>query len=365
MSNNLHLLFQLAAKFYYKKYRDKGGTLDELAKNLGITPTYLSAVINGSRVASLDLQNQIAQIFHGPYDKFISAGRQISQGKDPLEKEESDPDQSVESIIAQLTHLVMDHKRIANELKLSELKFKDISLTSGDIIFEIDETLSITFVSGKVKEITRLSPQQLIGKNVFTFLDEIEWRNIAPLVETSIQTRSIFDSIVRINRNGKTLYRHCIAKPIFSIKNDRFIGFRGTYRDITKRKNLEKNLLNQAWLFQGAIDAIEEYAIIITDQGDKIIRWNKAYQQIMGYPLEILEQRSLKACFAFLKDKLKKPDVFFKGIKEMLSSREQTIHYFEMKNGKTIKRRVDPIYRDGVLAGRLTFLTDVTDTPNQ
>jgi len=362
MNNDLHILFQLAAKFYYKKYRKNGGSLDELAENLGITATYLSAVINGSRVASLDLQNQIAQIFHGPYDKFISAGRQISEGKNPLKKEENDLDQSVETIIAQLTHLVMDHKRISGELKQTEQKFKDISLTSGDIIFEVDENLSITYVSGKRKEIAGRSAQHVTGKNIFTFLDENEWKNIAPLVETSIQNRSIFDNVIKINRDGKTLYRHCIAKPIFATKTDRFAGFRGTYRDITKRKNIEHDMVNQVWLFQAAIDAIKEYAIVITDQCDKIIRWNKTYQQMMGYPQEILDQKNLTACFTFLRDKLKDPENFFSGIEEMLSSQKQTIQYFEMNNGKTIKRRVDPIYRDGVFAGRLTFLTDVTDT---
>lgn len=359
MSNNIHELFQIAAKFFYKRFRKEGKALDDLADEIGITPTYLSAVINGSRVCSLDLQNRIAKTFYGPYDKFIAVGRRIVDGRDPLDGDGLDKKDDVEKVIAHLTHLVMDHKRVTEQLRTSEVKFKDISLTSGDLIFELDENFRVTFVSGKVMELVGVSQQELLGKSIFKFFSEEEWKRLVPLIDNAVQTREIVDTVVTVERNGKVYYRHCIAKPVFDGKNNSFSGFRGTYRDITRRKHLENNLQNEMSLFQTAIDCVGDCAIIITDKDNKVVRWNKAYQELMGFPSEIIEKQKIFHDITFLKKKLKNPEKFRKEIQEALSSTEDTAHFFTLKNGKTIHRRAVPVYREGVFAGRVTYLSEV------
>ena len=74
MNDELQDIFQLAARHFYRKHKAKGGLQKELADQLGITQSYLSSVIKGSRPSSLKLQNMIANILYGPYDKFLEAG---------------------------------------------------------------------------------------------------------------------------------------------------------------------------------------------------------------------------------------------------------------------------------------------------
>jgi transcriptional regulator with XRE-family HTH domain len=66
MSENLNVLFQTAAKFFFNKYKENGGNLGKLAQQIGTSHTYISAIINGSRTGSLELQNQIAEVLYGP-----------------------------------------------------------------------------------------------------------------------------------------------------------------------------------------------------------------------------------------------------------------------------------------------------------
>jgi len=42
MQNEMHELFLLAARFFYRKYKKNGGSQGELARKLGITNSYLS-----------------------------------------------------------------------------------------------------------------------------------------------------------------------------------------------------------------------------------------------------------------------------------------------------------------------------------
>ena len=199
MQDELQELFLLATRFFYKKYKQSGGSQGKLAEKLGITNSYLSSVTSGARKASLELQNQIAKSFFGPYDKYLAIGRRIKEGLDPLVEKKEKPFDSVEKLLAQLTHYVLDHQRIEKELQVSQDKYRDISLTSGDMIFEMDENFKFIYLSGRVQEVTGLNPEEILGKHFSDFLDTRENARLQDLVNKSIQKRTILDTIITIS----------------------------------------------------------------------------------------------------------------------------------------------------------------------
>jgi PAS domain S-box-containing protein len=318
-------------------------------------------VINGSRTASLEMHSKIAKVLYGPYDKFLKCGRRIMDGYDPLEEKKPDPYDSVENLIAHLTHYVMEQQLIHKQLRISEEKFRDISLTSGDMIFETDKDFKFKYVSGKVKEVVGLNESDMIGKKPADFVTDEEWTRIKLLVDESIASRSIFDSLVNVTRDGEKFYRHVIAKPVFARSSDEFVGLRGTYRDITKRKRLEKELTEQMCLFQSVIDIFEEDGLLFIDKNNKVLRWNEHYVDLIGYPEKILKTRDLNLYLKYLKPMIADLKEYEQGLQEVMNSKEKTLHYCKLKDGRTIKRQVYPIYKDDKLYGRILRLRDVTD----
>ena len=117
MKDDLQEVFKLAARYFFKKYREKGGTQGRLAEKLGVTQSYVSSVMTGNKSASLDLQSQIAHILSGKqYEQFLVIGRRIKNGLDPEFDDVKKVDDSVESLIARLSYYVVDHQRIEGEL---------------------------------------------------------------------------------------------------------------------------------------------------------------------------------------------------------------------------------------------------------
>lgn len=162
MSDELHNLFSLAAKFFSKEYKKKGGSQGELAKQLGITQSYLSSVINGSRTASLDLQSRIAEIFIGSYDHFLAAGRQIKEGQDPRKPKLPETNDNVENLIAKLTYYVIDNKRTREALnEQTWLLDKTIEFIPFAVIVT-DAGNNVIKVNGAFKEIIGL-PDDVYG----------------------------------------------------------------------------------------------------------------------------------------------------------------------------------------------------------
>ena len=361
MAYDLHDLFQHAARFFYKRYKSQGGgSQKELADKLGITQSYLSSVINGSRTASLEMNSKIANILYGPYDKFLKVGRRIMDGLDPLEEEKPDPFDSVENLIAHLTHYVMEQQLIHKQLLISEEKFRDISLTSGDMIFELDKDMKISFVAGNIEQTTGRTKNDVLGTRFSDYLDESEKERLAPIIEESIKNNSILNTVLKIKSDGQEYCRHVIAKPIISQDSNQFEGFRGTYRDITERKKLEKELNEQMCLFQSAIDIFDEEGFLFINKNNKVLRWNQHYVDLIGYPKDVLETHDLNVYMKYLKPLIADLQEYEQGLQELFESKDDTLHYCNFKDGRTIKRQVYPIYKDDQLYGRIMRLRDVT-----
>ena len=362
MAYDLHDLFQHAARFFYKRYKSQGGgSQKELADKLGITQSYLSSVINGSRTASLEMNSKIANILYGPYDKFLKVGRRIMDGLDPLEEEKPDPFDSVENLIAHLTHYVMEQQLVHKHLRISEEKFRDISLTSGDMIFELDKDMKISFVAGNIEQTTGRTKNDVLGTRFSDYIDESEKERLAPMIEESIKNNSIVNTVLNVKSDGQEYFRHVIAKPIISQDSNEFKGFRGTYRDITERKNLEIELNEQMCLFQSAIDIFDEEGFLFINKNNKVLRWNQHYVDLIGYPKDVLETRDLNVYMKYLKPLIADLQEYEQGLQELFESKDDTLHYCNFKDGRTIKRQVYPIYKDDQLYGRIMRLRDVTE----
>jgi transcriptional regulator with XRE-family HTH domain len=172
MASDLQEIFKLAAKHFYKKYKRKGGSQAEIAEKLDITQSYVSAVMSGSRMASLELMEQIAAILYGPFEEFLVIGRRIQNGLDPEITEKPEPKQDVEKLIAQLTHYVMDHQRIQKELTNTKEFYQDIvqNLQSGVIVTDSDDT--IFFANRMMFDITNIPQERLLGINILSVEDK-------------------------------------------------------------------------------------------------------------------------------------------------------------------------------------------------
>ena len=360
MRSDLSEIFTLALNYFYKKYKVKGGTQNKLAGRLGITQSYISAVLNGSKTASLELQNQFANILYGPYEEFLVVGRRIKNGLDPEFVTRDEEQENVETLIAKLSHYVVDHQRIEKDLVQSREKFQDIILTSSDMIFEMDRDLNFLSLAGRVEEVTGRSEEEMLGKNPLEFLDEDENARILALIDVSIRDHSILDCIVSLTANSERKYRQLTARPVYDDKGQ-FFGFRGTYKDITEQATLREKLEYESWLLSAAMESTEWVGLVILDKNNKIIKYNSIYKRMFDIQDELLQENNPRKNFAWIKDRMSEPDNFMQVSAQVLAQPEKFTHEFDLVDGRRIRRVVVPLFRDGEVAGRHIIIYDITN----
>lgn len=159
--------------------------------------------------------------------------------RNSLEKDEEDNIIGIKGIITDITYI----KSIEEDLENNRKRFEEISLISSDWVWEVDNNGIYTFVSDRVEEILGYTADEMMGKSPFDFMPSEEADRVLKIFnEYSSEEKSFKDlKNTNIHKNGQFVILQTSGFPIFDNKG-KFIGYRGTDKDITDINNLVTNL---------------------------------------------------------------------------------------------------------------------------
>jgi PAS domain S-box-containing protein len=247
MKDSLHEIFRLAAGHFFRKYREDGGTQRRLAINLGVSQSYISSVLSGARTASLELQNQIAHILSGKdYEDFMAIGRRIRNGLDPEIHEVNETDNSVESLITRLSHYVIDHKRIEDDLVSKRNFYEKIveGLQSGVVVSDAND--NITYMNRFMESIIGVDADRIIGINQLKQCERFPDRDLDELMVYYQKAKGAlepvyYENVFVITSGGN---RKLVSGWMIPMqKGERYDGMIVTIRDITRLQKVNQSLL--------------------------------------------------------------------------------------------------------------------------
>ncbi|MCP4150646.1 MAG: response regulator [bacterium] len=147
----------------------------------------------------------------------------------------------------------MELEETTNALRRSEQRFKDISYSMADWIWEIDKNAKYILAAGKVKELLGYEPDELLGKTPFDFMPQEEKRRLSPIFEKIAAAKEpIFDlENWNLTKFGEEVCLLTNGVPILG-ENGELLGYRGVDRDITDRKRAEEEKQRLEKLLQQA-----------------------------------------------------------------------------------------------------------------
>jgi PAS domain S-box-containing protein len=247
MKDELQGIFKLAARYFFKKYREKGGNQGKLAEKLGVTQSYISSVITGKKSCSLELQGQIAYFLSGKqYEEFMAIGRRIKNNLDPEFGETKEVNDSVELLIARLSHYVVDHQRIEGELVNMRDFYEAIveNLQSGVIVSDIND--DITYLNDYMAKLIGVGAEKIIGTNQLMRNERFPDRNLDTLMVYYREAKEILEPVFYENvyvstSGGNDLWLNGWMIPLK--KENFYDGMIITIRNMTRIHRLNQSLL--------------------------------------------------------------------------------------------------------------------------
>jgi len=363
MAGDLQEIFLLAFNYFYKQYKEKGGTQKKLALKLGVTQSYISALLNSTKKASTEVQERLANILYGPYEDFLTVGRRLQNGLDPELIKKSERDEEIESLIKKLSHYIRDYQRIEKDLVDTRNFYKIIvdKIPSGILV--TDRNDNIFFVNTWLLKKIDVPRESLIGSNVIeakkTFpLAEIKELQDHYLLAKEILEPQEFTKIKLIIPSGQEVYRSGWCLPILAHRE--YMGMIVIIGDRTEEVQLEKKLLKETWLMKVAMDSFEEIGWMILDRAKRIVKRNAVYQAMFKIPEEVLQENNYKKNIEWVRNFMRDPDNFMLLSLEFPRYGKKAIHEFELVDGRRISRVTTAISHDNEILGWDIKIYDIT-----
>jgi len=133
------------------------------------------------------------------------------------------------------------HKRAEEALRASEERFRALTESTSDWVWEVDVDGVYTYASPKVKDLLGYEPEEVIGKTPFDLMPPEEAKRIAEEFRAIVDSQRPFARLENTNlhKDGRLIVLDTSGEPFFDA-DGRLCGYRGIDRDITERKKLDQ-----------------------------------------------------------------------------------------------------------------------------
>lgn len=359
MPNETSELFALAAQYFLKKYKEKGGSQAGLAKEVGVTNAYISSVVNGSRMASFDLYTQIAKKLYGPLDKFLAVGRRILDGLPPLPDEHEGQKDEAEYLITRLAYYMLDHRRIASEIKELKQFYESIVENLQSAVLVMDKNNEVIFSNNQLDNICGIKPDEVVGRSPFNFDKSIPGLSISPFVQKYTdafeQLQPVYyENIKFTTPRGSSRYISGWLIPLLD-QGDVYDGMICTLRDTSDSFSTFNLLVESVEHIQDAVVILQQ---ITPGEIPVAFFANKKFRKIFGFDKIDPFSLPFKELVNFIKESITNKKEWEHFITRTIEQNSPTTTFvFEHTDGNKYLAQGNPIHdRLGVQIGRMAIL---------
>ena len=256
---------------------------------------------------------------------------------------------------------ITDRRLAEEELKESETRLRDITFSTADWVWEVDEMGVYTYSSEKSIDLFGRSREEVVGRTPFDFMQPDEAKRVAAIfAQIKAKKAPIKDfENWKIGNNDELICLLTNGVPILDKKGN-LKGYRGVDKDITERKKAEVTLLKTLSLTEAIINSVHNGILVVGSQGN-LIRTNHKFAEMWNIPEAIITSGDDSKMLAFVLGQLEYPDEFMAKVSELYNSPDaKSFDLIRFRDGRIFERISRPMYLDGKPHGRIWSFLDVT-----
>ncbi|ALF54729.1 ATPase [Nostoc piscinale CENA21] len=188
---------------------------------------------------------------------------------------------------------ITERQQAQADLKISEERFRNLVESSYDVIWEVDLNCVYTYVSPKIQHILGYEPEAVLGKTPLDFMPAELHETLAPGFAAIFASPQPFKCLenIQVHQDGHLVWLETSGVPVFDA-DGKLVGYRGTNRDITERKQAETVLKATQQQLQAILDH-SAAAIYIFDTNHRFMLVNRYIEQLLNITPEQIVGKSV------------------------------------------------------------------------
>ncbi len=245
---------------------------------------------------------------------------------------------------------ITEIKKIEEELRSSEKKYRELVELAQEGIWMIDDGGYTTFVNDKMCEMLGYTREEMMGKNLFSFMDETYLEICREKIERRKKGIKEQHEFKFLKKDGRKIYTLLSTSPVTDNKEN-YKGALAFISDITQRKEAEEALKETMLKYQLLFETASSAVMLLDSKTFEIREANKTCMSMYGYNREeLLTMRSFQLSA--------EPEKPFSSIKENSIS-FIPLRYHKKKDGTVFP--VEIICNIITIKDRDVLLADIRD----
>ena len=279
-------------------------------------------------------------------------------------------DSGGETVLFSIINDITERKEMEKELQQekdalykSEEKHRFLIENSHEIIYTMTVDGVFTFVSPSWTVHLGHQVKDVVGKSFQQFVHPDDLHVCLGWIQKAIRAGQRHNDIVeyRAHHLDGSWYWH--ISSVVPLKNGAgdVIGFEGTARDITARKQAQEALNNSFSLIEATLETIDN-GILVIGQDGSVVKANTRFAEMWHIPGDVVASGNDKQLLDYILTQLSDPDAFITKIRELYSEpRIESFDFINFKDGRIFERISKPMFVAGEPQGRVWSFLDITE----
>jgi len=182
----------------------------------------------------------------------------------------------VEGILRDITK----RKQAETALKESEEKYRELVENLSEVIYSLDQSGRVTYVSPAIKSLLGYSQKELETKNFAELIHQEDLSQAREGFQKVLSGKSTANEYRVISKNNEVRWIYTSSRPV--LEEDRVVGVQGVLTDTTERKKTAEDLQAREAYLDQLFESAQE-AIVMADSDGKALRINEEFTRVFGY----------------------------------------------------------------------------------
>ena len=183
-------------------------------------------------------------------------------------------------------------KAAERSLRESEAKYRLLADNAHDLIYTLDASLRLTYISPSVKKLLGFTVDEALARSMEETLTPESAARVKEAVRQSMEADPAGRSAPRAidiemyRKDGTTVWVEAVVRRIFDAKG-KLIGFVGVSRDSSERRRVEEELQLSRQFTALVLAAIPD-PVFVKDSSHRFVQVNEALCAMLGQPADAI-----------------------------------------------------------------------------
>jgi PAS domain S-box-containing protein len=192
-------------------------------------------------------------------------------------------------------------KRVREELRESQQRFRDLVENLNDVVFNLDNQGRFTYISPAIERISAYSAEELVGKSFTLFIHPDDLQGLLTTYERTLSGELEPHEFRVLDKDGSVLHVRTSSRPLY--REGDLIGLTGLMTDISKRKRAEEELEIHR---RDLESMVEERTRELEEAAERLRRSERYFRALIENAYDIIAVLGSDGVMSYLSPSLKK-----------------------------------------------------------